>query len=255
MMSMWMFQFLWGPFGCTKTSYILGIGPRIITFHSAMPMGLLTVSVQLSCLSLRNSSGQVLFNHLASQTQLTPVSVPHMWRWNDPCWVILKVICTIYRVSWVWLYIYSETNAIMKNLLWRLIADASSIHTHRGERTFTSTCNKYKHPDDVTLGAIIGTFANTYTSHGLQYWPLFPDPTQLLITCSTLHTASGKNLCGCLRTMLQHGTYSFDLLFLISETTLGYNLTDVPKMLNQLNVKEPTRKQSRIALKNLVLHL
>ena len=55
--------------------------------------------------------------------------------------------------------------------------------------------------------------------------------------------------------MLQHGTYSFDLLFLISETTLGYNLTDVPKMLNQLNVKEPTRKQSRIALKNLVLHL
>ena len=55
--------------------------------------------------------------------------------------------------------------------------------------------------------------------------------------------------------MLRHGAYSFDLLFLVPETTLGYNLTDIPKMLNQLNVEELTRKQSRITLKNLVLHL
>ena len=50
-------------------------------------------------------------------------------------------------------------------------------------------------------------------------------------------------------------TYSFDLFLLIPEKTLGYNLTGVPKMLNQLDVKELTRKQSRITLKNLVLHL
>lgn len=49
--------------------------------------------------------------------------------------------------------------------------------------------------------------------------------------------------------------YSFDLFLCIPEKTLGYNLTDVPKMLNELNVKELTRKQSRITLKNLVLYL
>ena len=48
---------------------------------------------------------------------------------------------------------------------------------YRGNRTFVSTCNKYRHPDDVTLGAIIGMFVNTYL-------PLFLDPTKLLTTCS-----------------------------------------------------------------------
>jgi len=46
---------------------------------------------------------------------------------------------------------------------------------YSGNRTFVSTCNKYRHPDDVTLGAIIGMFVNTYL-------PLFLDPTKLLTT-------------------------------------------------------------------------
>ena len=184
------------------------------------------------------------YNHLTSQTQLTPVSVPHMWHWK---WSLLGD--TKSDLYWVWLVRLMQS--------WRIFCGGwvRMFRMHRGKRTFTSTCNKYKHQDDVTLGAIIGTFANIYTSHGLHTYPCSQTPPSFWSTCSTQHTASGKKLCGWLRTMLRHGAYSFDLPFHIPETTLGYNLTDVPKMLNQLNVMELTRKQSRITLKNLVLHL